>query len=362
MAAALVFAYHSAQFCSAGSEQWIERTYCRLASAGWTGVDLFFVLSGYLITGILVDTRDRARYFVTFYVRRALRILPLFYAVVALVALGPSSWREASPSLAWVASQQAWFWSYLQNWLMISDQGPAPGWLGHFWSLAIEEQFYLVWPLVVWAVSRRSLAWLCGSLVLASLATRLGLAWLFPGDTAIVYFNTMSRLDGLSAGALLALLHRQGDSRTACRRFALVSLAGGLSLVVATQKMGGAGLLPALTFDLSALNVLFAAVVNVAVLRSETRWARWLSHPALCWLGQVSYGFYVFHRPIILMAVPVFPLMFGDAGGYPLVRQLVFTVLTAVLSVLCALVSWHLLEKPFLALKRHFPSPGPATA
>src|SRR5262249_15618967 len=134
---------------------------------GWAGVQLFFVLSGFLITGILLETRQRARYYRNFFGRRVLRIFPLYYAVliVAFVIVPLIAGKQPRGH-----EHQLWLWVYLANWT-----GPFDGGVfifGHFWSLAVEEQFYVTWPFLVRALPARAFATLCGVLIVAAPLSR----------------------------------------------------------------------------------------------------------------------------------------------------------------------------------------------
>ncbi|MBI5083418.1 MAG: acyltransferase, partial [Acidobacteria bacterium] len=159
---------------------------------GWTGVQLFFVLSGFLITGILLDTRSCSNYFSSFWMRRTLRIFPLYFLalsvfLVAAPAVLPVP-KEALPP----AADQVYYWTYLNNWIPMGEEGRLVHVLGHFWSLAVEEQFYLVWPVVVWLVPPRMLLRGCAVACLLILAAR---SWAFftAGDLGMVYRNTVLR-------------------------------------------------------------------------------------------------------------------------------------------------------------------------
>src|SRR5262245_4715813 len=147
---------------------------------GWVGVDLFFVLSGFLITGILFDAKEKERYFRNFYVRRALRIFPLYYAVLALTLLVvPWLTPNLAPDFQPATSAQAWLWLYAANVLQAYEGSWCLGPLNHFWSLAIEEHFYLAWPAVIYLASRRMAMRLCGGLFAASILARA--FWLAAG-------------------------------------------------------------------------------------------------------------------------------------------------------------------------------------
>src|ERR1035437_5812327 len=128
-----------------------------MLSYGWVGVDLFFALSGFLITGILLDTRKANNYFSAFYARRVLRIFPLYYSVLIVILGAAAVWSHRPHVLPLVADQKLSF-LYLTNWLVLWKGEWGPNIVGHFWSLAVEEQFYLIWPLCVWLLISQRLA------------------------------------------------------------------------------------------------------------------------------------------------------------------------------------------------------------
>jgi peptidoglycan/LPS O-acetylase OafA/YrhL len=141
----------------------------RIAQFGWCGVELFFVLSGFLITSILFNTKQSPSYFKSFYGRRALRIFPLYFAVLLVFYYGPHSFFHV---YRFEPSHKIWFFTYLANWKL-------GFWPVHeltlFWSLCVEEQFYLIWPLVVWVTAKRAFPWMCLGVIAASLAAGVGI-------------------------------------------------------------------------------------------------------------------------------------------------------------------------------------------
>jgi peptidoglycan/LPS O-acetylase OafA/YrhL len=176
-----------------------------VSNYGWMGVDLFFVLSGFLITGILLDSKSSENYFRNFYARRSLRIWPLYYSVLLLMfVILPLVRPQDAPELFQRSSP---WWSYpffLQNFL-VAAPALAVGPLGVSWSLAVEELFYLVWPFVVRFASTERLQWIAWVVLLASPWLRLQ----FIAQHWIIYSNPFCRLDGMMAGALLAILVRK---------------------------------------------------------------------------------------------------------------------------------------------------------
>ena len=196
-----ILAVMLSHFLNAGHAVTEESWWGRVLLGGFVGVDMFFVLSGFLITGILLDARvTTARGFGVFYARRALRIFPLYYASLALVFL----LRPAGPDSPWwdrtFASNLGATWK--GRWL-VSPEGFD---LGHFWSLAVEEQFYLVWPFLVAALGRRHLPKIC--LACLVIAPVIHFAFHFSGNAPAAYLFTPVRLHTLAAGAWLALAFR----------------------------------------------------------------------------------------------------------------------------------------------------------
>ena len=191
----------------------IERAIIGVTKYGSYGVELFFILSGFLITGILYDARNKPHYFRNFFMRRLLRIFPLYYGVLALVFfVAPLIPLLRGPTLDYLVDRQAWVWLYAVN-IYIGKSGEwCFYYLNHFWSLAIEEHFYLFWPLVVFVLARRpralisvSLAISLGAMLARLIGSLVGLGWW------TTYVLTPFRLDGLALGAFLAVTARQPD-------------------------------------------------------------------------------------------------------------------------------------------------------
>ncbi|MHB1328106.1 MAG: acyltransferase family protein, partial [Gemmatimonadales bacterium] len=183
-----------------------EMAFVQLLGTGWIGVDLFFLVSGFLITGILWEARGSDGYFWRFYTRRTLRIFPLYYAFLfGLLVVLPMFMSQYAAEHA-THDRRIWLWTYLSNILMARD-----GWEGmpshttHLWSLAIEEQFYLIWPLVVYLLRYRGLVITCLTILGLSPLIRAGLDHALP-DGVAAYTLLPARLDGLALGALLALI------------------------------------------------------------------------------------------------------------------------------------------------------------
>jgi peptidoglycan/LPS O-acetylase OafA/YrhL len=339
---------------------------------GWVGVDLFFVLSGFLITGILYDTKGRDGYFRNFYARRTLRIMPLYYGFLffAIIVL-PRFPFAFCQRLAISRSDAVSLGLYVYN-FRTALTGQALSIFHPFWSLAVEEHFYLLWPLAVWALRRSALIRFCLAVAAGSFLLRviviLSGAW-----PASVFFVTPCRLDGLLAGSLVALAWRDPADWARLRGWArpLVLGSGCLLLGIALGQRhfipdvdpsrgdGGAvdGTL-VLTVGLAALAVFFSGLLVLVLNASEASWLRRLLESAgLRALGRYSYAIYVFHSLIILATVA----LVSPSSRLPLFIAKALTILWVVAASLgAAWLSYHLYERHFLRLKRYFETRDPA--
>ncbi len=322
-------------------------------SFGWAGVDLFFVLSGFLITGILLDAKERPFYFRNFYIRRTLRIFPVYYAflLVIFVVLPLLHAAPATP-----ASIQLWYWTYTTDFLVAIK-----GWAGttlfapHFWSLAIEEQFYLVWPLAILMLSRRQSQVLCAALVVSALGLR---CWIGGAHGLLVasWVLPFTRMDTLAIGAFLALMVRwPSDFRSVVARFRPLGLILAVLLIGMIGWRGGPqGDRLVGTVGLSLVAVVFGwFVVEAYVAAPEARLARLLSNRPLVWLGRRSYAMYVVHHPIMtaltMVGFEVGPVR--SVVGFSTGAHAVYVAVNVGLTALVAQCSWWLIEHPCAVLK-----------
>jgi peptidoglycan/LPS O-acetylase OafA/YrhL len=355
----------------------LSRSIKSVAFAGWTGVDLFFVLSGFLITGILWDAKGGNAYFRNFYARRTLRIFPLYYATLAIVfilvpAISPKSAAADGLFSELLLSRHYWAWygTYFID-LLFALKGFM--FAGHFWSLAVEEHFYLVWPLLVHKLARRGLMSLCLALIALAMVLRFTmLVSMFP--PVAIYVLTPCRMDGLALGALLALTLRGPNGLELMRRFARVGLAisGVMWITLMWLQHGWSqyGLIPQ-TVGYLVTEVFYGAVL-VFTLTSK-RIAAFMSVRPLRLMGKISYALYVFHVFIVILVARfialgtvshysiVFSLMKSIGGAFVpgrflmLLDSVVYMAVAIGLSVGVALLSWHILELPCLRLKQFFP-------
>jgi peptidoglycan/LPS O-acetylase OafA/YrhL len=360
----LVMIYH--QTVAVGSTL-LDRFVGFWTLGGWVGVDLFFVLSGFLITGILYDSKTSRGYFKNFYARRVLRIFPLYFAVVAVsLVILPHIPNWKSDSLGRINGDEIWYWTYLSNFSIAAHSAFRHGILDVSWSLAIEEQFYLSWPVLVFLLPRRTLLALCGAVVALAVTWRTAL--LLAGAAPIaVFVLTPGRIDALAIGAFVALVARGPEGLAALRGWAapaagaaaigvvgIAALAGGFDPYVgAMQMVGYTGL------------ALFFGGVLVLTLTASPRWGplRVLHSAPLTTFGKYSYALYLFHLPLraIIRDKVYGPDQFLTLMGSPLPGQVIFYVGATLVALAAAWLSWHLYEKHFLALKRYF-APARAAA
>ena len=314
-------------------------------SLGWAGVPLFFVLSGFLITGILLEEKSGkfSDYLSSFYIKRTLRIFPLFYAYLAfnfiiLLVTGRST------------EGYGWYLLYLQNYHIGSELnggGSLPGIVGHTWSLAVEEQFYLVWPFLVYFLSKRQLAWTCVILIIASPLAR----WAILQDGGNVYLANVtlpSCLDMMAYGALLALLRTSkigskvvytmfavGCALTAYAIFVL-----GLDAFWEPRKWINSAF-----YLFTALAFIFGTAIWYVAVKPNANLVRALTIQPLLFTGKISYGLYLWHAIAFLTIEKL------AAKLQVLTLPLVTPAISLIVAYLVSIISFYFFEIHFLRLK-----------
>ncbi len=308
----------------------------RLFAQGWMGVDLFFVLSGFLITGILIDSKQSESYFKSFYVRRCLRIWPLYYSALFFMFVLVPFLRPSEASTVFAARSSPW-WAYplfLQNFLVPSPTG-ATGLLGVTWSLAVEEQFYLVWPWVIQYCSGTQMRRIAIAVICVSPVLRFYLS----SHHVNIYSNPFCRLDALMAGALLAVVVRSENflpSSFLKRAWIALFVTAPLALLAA--------ILGARWIAFSFTAMASMSFVYLALFSSQKWLQVMLKNRFLTYTGVISYGLYLLHK-----------IPFDAAKSFHFDRHPLLVLPVAIVaSYALANLSWNLLEKPFLRLKRFF--------
>jgi peptidoglycan/LPS O-acetylase OafA/YrhL len=337
LAILLVLLYHSVFHVRVANHQvnWL----LSLGSMAWSGVDLFFVLSGFLIGGILIDARESPSYYKTFYARRAYRILPLYFAVLlTCLVLGVIT----GPVPNWT------FFVFAQNIGMALCGAFGGGGLALTWSLAVEEQFYMTVPVIVRAIRRSSLIWLTGAVILMAPLLRACLLEYAHNGGFASYVLMPCRADALAMGILCAILVRDSRALLYIRQYrrGLYAVAGLLVLVV--LKISPHYELFSKDFhglEYSLLGLLYASALLIAVSEEDAIVRIALCNKPLMQLGNIAYGTYLFHF--------LFLLWFQELGRAHLANRpqilrggIALSAMMAAIAV--ATVSWRYFEKPLV--------------
>lgn len=332
----------------------------------WSGVDLFFVLSGFLIGGILIDAKDSGNYFRTFYIRRIFRILPIYsmlvvgYLLVWTVATGQRTVLQEAQGrpMPWLL-----YFTFTQNFWLAHH-----GWdvyLAATWSLAVEEQFYLFLPAIIRMLPRRLLLMAAAALAFGSMTSRSLLYWHYgPSWGTAAYTLFFSRADALMLGVICAVLLRDPRWKALLIRNRWAPQAScavfGFGVAVFTYRGWGMGTMPMCTLGFTWLALFYASLLILVViwpdgLLSQAFRARWLM-----WLGTISYGLYLFHG-IVLGALSAILLHPQHEEAKWLVAAT--TVSGVLASLALAWLSWNYFESRIVRLGHRFiyqkPSPSP---
>ena len=350
LAILLVFIAHSLVFSAHPPQTDAQAKFWDLATQGASGVDLFFVLSGYLITGVLMRAKGRVNYFRNFYARRFLRIFPVYYLALAVLMIILPLCLPRDRLLAEASADKLWYFSYLTNIRIFFHRGWIYPIVNHAWTLAIEEQFYLLWPIVVLSLSARNLIRLCVWGVMAGVLLRAGLH-LHGIQEVPLRALTVTHLDGLLAGSWIAALHFGPEQlpRT-WRKWVWIGFAAAASaamLPMSHQENSFFGSVMKISVATTFSAIALVVAVDGAILNPLNRF---LTLPALRAFGKYSYGFYLFHQPLFWLIYPILlPLTAYSPYGWILLG-----VLGGSLAFVLAVLSFHCFEMIFLRLKTRF--------
>lgn len=323
--------------------------YYKFSQLGISGVDLFFVLSGFLITGILIDTRNDKHNFKSFYIRRALRIFPLYYAVsfVFIIIVLCFSELNIGKIVAHLFYLQNFFGHNFDNFMV----------LNHTWSLAVEEQFYIFWPFVFLAVYKRSFKFaiaLCVCLILFSWVGRFLIS--NQGYEKVAYTYTLFRLDTLCLGALLSIISVKYKDYLMKRQYLFVCgsifSVGVLYLLFLFCDYGGETFSLLITVGFSVISLFYVCLLGSVFYIKEGSGSSLpvIGSKPMRFIGRISYGLYLFHVPVMLL-VGMFLVRFHYSYW---VNHLLLLIGGGLLSLVAASLSYNYFENRFLHLKKKY--------
>jgi peptidoglycan/LPS O-acetylase OafA/YrhL len=329
----------------------------KLVLVGLKGVDLFFVLSGFLITRILIDSKESPKYFTNFYVRRFLRIFPLYWGALFVVFYIFPHIIAFDSAASELSSNQWWLWCYLSNF-------PGSGFwdssttfkLGHFWSLAVEEHFYLLWPAAVFLFNVKTLKNVSVLWILVSFSAAI-LSELYRHSVWILHWSTINHSGGLALGALCALaLCEDWEFHTIVSWAKKGFIFWGVLFLLLT-------LVPRYIFNSTTSNLMnpitaffFVSLLILTLDAAPTSLiARFFTSRVMIYFGKISYGLYVYHGILRPSFEEIFPrIMLINMMHSSVIGVIAYFFLTVGLTCAIASLSWYLYEKQFLKLKRYF--------
>lgn len=333
------------------TDGWIGKTLHSAFAFGDRGVDLFFVLSGFLITGILLDAKGKDHYFRNFFARRSLRIFPLYFFALALFLLVFGSFSSGAEMFQSARENQLFLWTYLANVKMSLDAAWCFGSLDHFWSLAVEEHFYLVWPFVVFLFSRRFLLRLATLLAIAGAGGRMLYAMVSENGVAPDVL-TIFRCDALLIGSAVALQIRAPAGLRPWLKYTWGVFGMCLLLGIVCGITGKR----AFTISHTLWPLIWACVLIWLLVGTRTSGlAKLFDLRPLRKLGKFSYAMYVFQSPLIPITAGVISVAtFSSWIGNEIAGNLAYIATMFGLTYGAALLSWNLLERHCLQLKKWF--------
>ena len=309
----------------------------RISTFGQTGVILFFVLSGFLITRILIATKDENNYFKNFYIKRTLRIFPLYYLFLLIFYfVYPVLFKIPYVTFG----QQIYYYTYLQGFALTfgwPSSGP-----GNYWSLAVEEHFYLFWPLLIYFFSNKNLLRFVIFIILGDVLLRVFM--LFKGIE--IYHFTFTRFDSLAIGSLLALIEVKGKlTEKYSKNFLFISILTIIPTVILWMFLSGSENIIVKSVKFSLISVVYFAIIGYLLsIKNDHLINNFLNKPIISYTGKISYGLYIYHPFAFAIARKWF-----NTDCWPFDLFLGF-ILTYIMSV----ISYHFFETYFLSFKRYF--------
>lgn len=364
IAVVLVMALHIFKRAAYFTEHPVLLAFTKFTTVGWVGVDIFFTLSGFLITSILLKSKTEEHYFRNFYVRRALRIFPLYYAAIIFVLLFAP--KVEPEFMAQLKTALPIMLLYQQNWALPFKDFHITQYLLITWSLAIEEQFYFLWPFIVYKLSREQLVKTSVWYIAISMTVRILGTLFWPNlsqASTFFYYTSFARFEEMLFGGLLAVFLTYEGSHEKVRRYAhpLFFVSFVIFVVLHLLSLPGSpnpehSSVPLMLGGYTTAALFTLGLIGVFVTHPPENILRRIFHtPVLTFLGKYSYSIYLFHMTATLILLDVF-WHSGMRGWKPYV---LFPITTYIAAVLIALLTWNLLEKHILNLKKYFEYKNP---
>jgi peptidoglycan/LPS O-acetylase OafA/YrhL len=320
---------------------------------GWLGVDLFFVLSGFLITDILLRTKEQKNFLTNFFIRRVLRIFPLYYGIiVSFFILAPLA-REFRDQYSYCYIHRGMLWIPLQNLLQIISPRPNSNTVfDHFWSLSVEEQFYLFWPFMIVLCKRnKQLIWFVSFVLFGFILFRL-FSFLHFGSGMMFYqLQFRTRIDGLCIGSLIAIW-RNISVKTVRKKLVVLSTIilslHAIAFILSKTELN----LPHFSIvGYSTMGVFFGWIL-VVIIENRNKPSKILfENKAIKGLGKISYGLYVYHWPLLVLFKIYFIGSIMHLGLTDYQSYIIVSISAAIVAIVVSIVSYNLFEKRILALK-----------
>jgi len=322
----------------------------KISELGLSGVHLFFVLSGFLITKILLDNRKSEKYFISFYGRRMLRIFPLYYFTLIVSLLIFPLFVEVDAPGKEILDNQVWLWTYLMNAVeSVWDISSVLPMFGHYWSLCVEEHFYLFWPFLIYFIPNKYLKKTFLFVIGLSLFSLFG-SYLISNSIWIFTWTTIRYIGALAIGGIISLYFSEQKLTKLVRVsnwgiyvFGILSI--GILFLPRYMNLADMGFW---------CTVFFYAFLVVKCINNEKTVSKVFQNKSLIFLGKISYGLYVYHgllRPFFktLLKEPIFNL-FGNA----IISSIIYFIVCTAITTGIAYISWILMEQPILRLKKKF--------
>jgi peptidoglycan/LPS O-acetylase OafA/YrhL len=325
----------------------------------WTSIDLLFALSGLLITGILIETKDDPKYFKKFYMRRILRIFPLYYLLIIIFSVYVYLVSVHPEVFTYFKSNIIYFLTYTQNWYFIRNGVPPSGHINHTWSLAIDEQIYIVWPLLIWLCkTQKQLIFLCLGTLIFSLSYRFeynihidNIGSLHPYP---YFHNTFCRLDSFAAGSLLYCLLRFKSKLLTNKNIFITLVLTAVAFIaagLADNSFERAGYFMR-NFGCTIAGIHFSTWFFFGVKNNYPLLNMTFGNKFLIYIGKISYSLYVFHWFLLILLLPKISNLVNFVTGIN--SMLISLTICFIVTFLISVLSYEYFEKPIIKMKRKF--------